>query len=119
MTALGIATGWNPAAIGVSLAVDAMIGLPIWYGGAQLFGWAFRSVRVHLNATQRRNCPGQIWSNDELVIRVPGRVLAQYPAEQHHWKEGQLEANLKVAVAAIIDAASEKIALRPCAVYRK
>lgn len=72
-------------------------------------------MRVHLNATQQRNCLGQIWSNDPLVIRVPARVLAQYPAEQHHWKEGQLEANLKVAVMTMVDAAAEKIALRPCA----
>lgn len=64
MTALGIATAWNPAAIGASFAVDAMIDLPIWYGGAQLFGWAFR-----LGARSLERHPTEELSGSDMVER--------------------------------------------------
>jgi hypothetical protein len=113
-TVVGAATSWNPAAVGAYLAVDATTDLPIWYGGAKIFGWVFRPVRVHLDAIQLTNCEGPIWSDDELRVRVPGKALAQYPPEQHKQKEVQLEANLNRAMAEIAEAAGEKLALQVC-----
>jgi hypothetical protein len=113
-TAVGFATGWNPAAVGAYLAFDATTDFPIWYGGAEIFGWAFRPVLVHLDAFQMKNCIGPIWTDDALRIRVPGKDLAEYPPEQQKLKEVQLEANLNRAMADIAEAAGEKLALQAC-----
>jgi hypothetical protein len=114
-TIVGFATGWNPAAIGAYLAIDATTDFPIWYGGAEIFGFAFRPVRFHLGAVQIRPCPGDIWSRDELMVRVPGKQLEQYPENEQHLKHVQLEANLERAVAAVTEEAAEALEMRPCA----
>jgi hypothetical protein len=49
-------------------AIDAATDFPLWYGGAEIFGFAFRPVRVHLDAIQVRPCTGKIWSRDELMV---------------------------------------------------
>ncbi len=113
-TVVGAATAWNPAAVGTYLAVDAATDFPIWYGGAEIFGWAFRPVRVHLDAIQLQNCEGPIWSDDELRVRVPGTALAEYPPEQQKQKEVQLEANLNRAMAELAETTGEKLTLQAC-----
>ncbi len=113
-TVVGVASAWNPAAIGAFLAFDATTDFPIWYGGAEIFGWALRPVRVHLDAIQLKNCRGPIWTDDELRTRVPGKALAEYPPEQQKQKEVQLEANLNQAMAEIAETAGEKLAIQTC-----
>ncbi len=113
-TVVGFATAWNPAAIGIYLAVDATTDFPLWYGGASIFGWAFRPVRVHTDIVQVRNCHGLIWSQDELVVRVPGKTLAGYPPAQQSRKEIQLEANLNRVMGEIAGTIGDTLALQPC-----
>ena len=113
-TVVGFATAWNPAAIGTYLAVDATTDFPLWYGGASIFGWAFQPVRVHADMVQTRNCRGLIWSHDELVVRVPGKTLADYPPVQQSRKEIQLEANLNRVMGAIAESIGDSLALQPC-----
>lgn len=113
-TVVGAATAWNPAVIGIYLAVDATTDFPLWYGGASAFGWTFRPVRVHLDATQITNCQGLIWTDEELAIKVPGETLAQYPPEDRGRKEIQLEANLNRAMADLAETAGRKLKLQPC-----
>lgn len=111
---IGLATAWNPAAIGAYLAFDATTDFPIWYGRAHAFGWAFRPVRVHLEAVQIRNCRGVVWSEDELAVKVPGKTLAEYPPEEQSKKEIQLEANLKHVMAEFAETIAPKLVLQPC-----
>lgn len=111
---VGAATGWNPAAIGIYLAVDATTDFPLWWGGGSVFGWTFRPVRLHADATQLANCEGLIWTKEELAIKVPGTTLAEYPEELRGKKETQLEANLKRATGDIAEAAGEKLVLQAC-----
>jgi hypothetical protein len=92
---VGFARGWNPAIVVPFFFFDVATDMPIWYGGAYVFGWAFRPVRVGLEATQVRNCRGLVWNGEELAIHVPGKILAEYAAEERSKKEIQLEANLK------------------------
>jgi hypothetical protein len=113
-TVVGFATAWNPAAIGIYLAVDATTDFPLWYGGASIFGWAFQPVRVHADMVQVRNCRGVIWSQDELVVRVPGKTLADYPPAQRSRKETQLEANLNRVMGAMAESIGDSLALQPC-----
>ncbi|MGH7227929.1 MAG: hypothetical protein ACREIH_01835 [Nitrospiraceae bacterium] len=113
-TVVGVATAWNPIAIGAYLAFDATTDFPIWYGGAYAFGWAFRPVRVHLDATQLTHCPGPIWTEEELAIKVPGKTLAQYPPEDRGRKEIQLEANLNRAIEDLAETAGRDLTLQPC-----
>jgi hypothetical protein len=113
-TIVGVATGWNPAAIGAYLAIDAATDFPLWYGGAEIFGFAFRPVRLHLDVTQVRPCPGAIWSRDELMVRVPGKRLEQFPEEQQHLKQVQLEANLQRAVEEVVAEAADVLNVQAC-----
>jgi hypothetical protein len=113
-TVIGLTTAWNPAAISAYLAFDATTDFPLWYGGAHVFGWAFRPVRVHLEVTQMRNCRGVVWSEDELALKVPGKTLAEYPPEEQSKKEIQLEANLKHVMADFAETTGPKLALQPC-----
>jgi hypothetical protein len=111
---VGILSGWNPAALGAYAAIDLTTDMVIWYGGAEIFGWAFRPVRLHLDATQVGSCAGKIWSRDELVIRVPGERVEQYPEDQQHLKEVQLEANLRQAAEDAAAEAAAVLEVRPC-----
>jgi hypothetical protein len=113
-TIVGVATGWNPAAIGAYLAIDATTDFPLWYGGAEIFGFAFRPVRLHLDAIQVSRCPGHIWSRDELMVKVPGKRLERYPEEQQHLKQVQLEANLQRAVEEVTAEAADVLDFQPC-----
>ena len=113
-TIVGFATAWNPAAIGAYLAVNATTDFPLWYGGAEIFGWALRPVRAHLGVTQIRPCSGEIWSHDELMIKVPGKLLEQYPEDQQHLKQVQLEANLHRTLEDLTAEAGDILEVRPC-----
>jgi hypothetical protein len=115
LIAVGLATGWNPAAVGGYFAVDfLLIDLPIWSGGAYIAGWAFRPVIVEVNAVQLGSCPGTIWSKQEEAIKVPGKTLAEYPPEERKRKEVQLHVNLDRAMEDIAETASQKLRLQPC-----
>ena len=48
--ALGLATAWNPIAIGANLGFELLTGTPLWFGGGYLFGVALRPVRVEARA---------------------------------------------------------------------
>lgn len=114
LSIVGALSGWNPAVLGTYAVFDFTTDMVIWYGGAEIFGYAFRPVRLHLDAIQIRPCPGKIWSRDELVIRVPGKRLEQYPEEQQHLKHVQLEANLQRSIEDIAAEAAEVLESRPC-----
>jgi hypothetical protein len=111
---VGAASGWNPAVIGTYLAVDATTDFPLWWGGGSAFGWAFRPVRLHADATQITNCGGLVWTQEELVVKVPGKALEEYPEDLRRKKEVQLEANLKRAMQSVAETAGEKLALQAC-----
>jgi hypothetical protein len=110
---VGFASGWNPAIVVPFFFLDVATDVPIWYGGGYVFGWAFRPVRVHLEAVQIRNCRGVVWSEDELAIKVPGKMLAEYPPEEQSKKEIQLEANLKHVMAEFAETIAPKLVLQP------
>lgn len=113
-TALGIASAWNPAVIGPYLAIDATTDFPLWYGGASVFGWTFRPVRVHVDVIQARGCQGMIWTHDELAIKVPGKTLADMSPELRKRKEVQLEINLDRAMGELAGLLREEVDLQPC-----
>lgn len=113
LTILGVATAWNPVAIGAYFVYE-LPDVAIWSGGAYVFGWAFRPVRVHLDAFQLKNCEGPVWTDDALRVRVPGKALAEYPVEKQKLKEVQLEVNLNRAMAELAETAGEKLALQAC-----
>jgi hypothetical protein len=86
----------------------------IWSGGAYAYGWAFRPVRIEVEAFQHKPCSGVIWTEQEAVVKVPGKMLDEYPPEDHGKKEVQLEANLKRAMAEIAETAGQKLRQQPC-----
>lgn len=114
LTILGVATGWNPVAIGAYFVYE-LPDVAIWSGGAYAFGWAFRPVRIEVEAFQYKPCSGLIWTEQEAVVKVPGKTLAEYPPEDRKRKEVQLEANLNRAMIEIAETAGRKLRQQPCA----
>lgn len=113
LVAVGLASAWNPLAVAGYLAYDLATDVPLWYGGAQVLGWVFRPVRVEVEAW-RMGCAQPIWTEQVLVIRVPGKTLAAYPAEERRKKEVQLGVNLDRAMAQIADVAGQTLRMQPC-----
>jgi len=113
LTILGVATAWNPVAIGAYFVYE-LPDVAIWSGGAYTFGWAFRPVRIEVEAFQSKPCSGLIWTEQEAVVKVPGKTLAEYPPEDRKRKEVQLEANLNRAMTEIAETAARKLRQQPC-----
>jgi hypothetical protein len=110
---LGFATGWNPIAIGSYLLYE-LPDVAIWYGGASAFGWAFRPVRIEIEFIQLKPCEGLVLTEQEAMVRVPGKELAGYSEDDQKKKEIQLEINLKQVMANMADVAGSKLRRQPC-----
>jgi hypothetical protein len=113
LTALGFATAWNPIAIGGYFLYE-LPDVAIWYGGASVFGWVFRPVRIEVEFIQLKPCEGLVLTEQEAVVRVLGKDLAEYSADDQKKKEIQLEINLKRAMANMADIAGGKLRHQPC-----
>jgi hypothetical protein len=111
---VGLASGWNPAAIGAYLAVDATTDFPLWWGGAQVFGWAFRPVRIQLDILQLAQCEGLVWSQQELIVKVPGKALSGYTSDEQRKREIQLDVNLHKAIDILAENSAETLVQQPC-----
>ncbi len=102
---IGAATHWNLGLIAANTGFELLTSTPLWFGGAYLFGVAFRPVtvqaRIYSTATGRR-----IWQGSYDRI-VSGKFLEKYPESERSKKEYQLEASLANAVSALAHAAGE------------
>lgn len=111
---VGAATGFNPAIMAATAGSELLTDVPFWWGGAYIAGWAFRPVRVEVEALQVAGCTERVWHEQELVILVPGKTLAQYPPEERKRKEVQLEVNLERALTTLAQSASRELRLKLC-----
>ena len=111
---VGAATGWHPAAMAGALGFELLHNVPIYFGGAYVLGWAFRPVRVEVEAIQLAGCEGSIWVDQEVMITIPRKTMAAYPPEQRNRKELQLEANLNRAMEEVAEHAAGDLRLQPC-----
>lgn len=90
--ALGLATAWNPIAIGANLGFELLTSTPLWFGGGYMFGVALRPVRVEARAFEtRQGYP--IWqAMDESAYAWV--ALKTLPEGVRDKKESQLNLNL-------------------------
>lgn len=114
VAAVGAATGWNPVGMAAALGFELLHNVPIYYGGAYIFGWAFRPVRVEVEAIQLRGCKGSVWVNQEIMVTIPRKTMEAYPPEQRNRKELQLEGNLNRAMGEVAEHAGRDLRLQPC-----
>lgn len=90
--ALGLATAWNPIAIGANLGFELLTSTPLWFGGGYVFGVALRPVRVEARAFETvQGYP--IWQAMDQSAYAWG-VLKTLPEAVREKKETQLELNL-------------------------
>lgn len=90
--ALGLATAWNPIAIGANIGFELLTSTPVWFGGGYLLGIAFRPVRVEARAFETvQGYP--IWQEMEESIYSWG-ALKTLPESVRDKKEVQLKLNL-------------------------
>ncbi len=93
-----------------NVAFDLVTSTPLWFGGAYIFGWAFRPVTVKAWALSTTDGK-EVYSVtiDRIVDR---KILATYPEQERSKKEIQLEASLHSAMRAValsLTGASPKI----------
>lgn len=90
--ALGLATAWNPIAIGANLGFELLTSTPLWFGGGYVFGVALRPVRVEARAFETvQGYP--IWQAMDQSAYAWG-ALKTLPESVREKKETQLELNL-------------------------
>ena len=90
--ALGLATAWNPIAIGTNLGFELLTSTPLWFGGGYVFGVALRPVRVEARAFETvQGYP--IWQAMDQSAYAWG-ALKTLPEEVREKKETQLQLNL-------------------------
>ena len=111
---VGAATGFNPLIMLATAGSELVTDVPFWWGGAYVAGWAFRPVRVEVEALQITGCEHRVWHEQELVILIPGKTLAKYPAKDRKRKEVQLEVNLEQALTTLAQSAGRELRLKPC-----
>jgi len=112
-TIIGAATAWNPLAMGAYLAYDLVTDLPLWYGGAYVFGWALRPVHIEVEAIQLKGCEVVQWQ-DEAVVISAHKELNEYPPEERKRKDVQLRVHLEKALKSVAEAAGRNLSLQPC-----
>ena len=90
--ALGLATAWNPIAIGANLGFELLTSTPLWFGGGYVFGVALRPVRVEARAFETvQGYP--VWQAMDESAYAWG-ALKTLPEGVRDKKESQLELNL-------------------------
>lgn len=96
---LGLATSWNPALIFGNIGFELLTSTPLWFGGAYIFGLAFRPVTVEVWVLSAEDGK-EIWhkSVDKLTSR---KALKSYPESERKKKEIQLEVSLHKAIDSI------------------
>lgn len=111
---VGAATGFNPAIMAATAGSEFLTDVPFWWGGAYVAGWAFRPVRIQIEALQVAGCAARVWHEQEVVVLIPWKTLAKYPPEERQRKEVQLEVNLNRALAELAKSAGRELRLKPC-----
>lgn len=90
--ALGLATSWNPIAIGANIGFELLTSTPLWFGGGYVFGVALRPVRVEARAFETvQGYP--VWQAMDESAYAWG-ALKTLPEAVREKKEAQLELNL-------------------------
>ena len=104
--ALGIATAWNPIAIGANIGFELLTSTPVWFGGGYVFGVAFRPVRVEARAFETvRGYP--IWQAMEESVYA-WTALKSLPEAVRDKKETQLELNLAEIMESLGDSLTQQ-----------
>ena len=111
---VGAATGFNPAIMAATAGSELLTDVPFWWGGAYIAGWAFRPVRIQVEALRITGCAERVWHEQEVIVLIPWKTLAKYPPEERQRKEVQLEVNLSRALAEVAESAGRKLRLKPC-----
>ncbi len=92
----GLLTNWNSRLLLVNVGFELLTNIPLWFGGAYLFGVAFRPVSVDGHVIYAKNDKSD-W--DDAVERVVSKkYLIAYPESERARKEIQLESSLKSSI---------------------
>ena len=113
-TIVGAATAWNPLAMGGYLVYDLATDLPLWYGGAYVLGWAFRSIHVEMEALQLRGCMVRALYDQEVTVVANSEQLNVFDENQRKRKEIQLQVNLDHTMKTLAEVAGNTLRLKPC-----
>lgn len=94
---LGVATHWNPTLIWANVGFELLTSTPIWFGGAYLFGWAFRPVTVEAWLIRTDPEGTLLWKGEEDKL-VSRKILRKFPEEERKLKQRQLRSSIEAAI---------------------
>lgn len=103
---IGLASAWNPTIIFANIGFELLTSTPVWFGGAYVFGVAFRPVRVEARAIEtRQGIP--VWQETEVAMYA-WDDLKLLPESEREKKESQLRINLETAMAGLADSLTDE-----------
>ncbi|MDE3226143.1 MAG: hypothetical protein KGN30_12125 [Nitrospirota bacterium] len=103
---IGLASAWNPTIIFANIGFELLTSTPVWFGGAYVFGVAFRPVRVEARAIETtQGIP--VWQETEVAMYAWDE-LDLLPESEREKKEAQLRINLESAMAGLADSLTDE-----------
>lgn len=93
---IGVVTNWNGPLIVANLSWEVVTNGPIWFGGAWLFGQAYKPVTIETKLITFKD--GIHEHSEEFDVTKSQHMLEKYPKDERKKIENQLDASLKKAL---------------------
>lgn len=93
---IGVVTKWNGPLIVANLGWEVVTNGPIWFGGAWLFGQAYKPVTIETKLVTFKD--GIHEDKEEFDVTKSQHMLEKYPKKERKKVENQLDASLKKAL---------------------
>lgn len=93
---IGVVTKWNGPLIVANLGWEVVTNGPLWFGGAWLFGQAYKPVTVETKLVTFKD--GIQEHKEEFDVTKSRHMLEKFPEKERKKVENQLDASLKKAL---------------------
>lgn len=93
---IGAVTNWNGPLILANLGWEVAVNGPLWFGGAWLFGQAYKPVTVETKLVTFKD--GIHEYKEEFDVTKSRHMLEKFPKKERKKVENQLDASLKKAL---------------------
>lgn len=93
---IGVVTKWNGPIILANLSWEVLTNGPIWFGGAWLFGQAYKPVTIETKLVTFKD--GIHEHKEEFDVTKSRHMLEKFPEKERNKIENQLDASMKKAL---------------------
>ena len=103
---IGLVTDWNPTIIWANVGLEIITNGPLWFGGAYLFGRAYKPVTIETKLFTFRD--GFKEYESDFEVTKSQHMLEKFPKKERKKIENQLDSSLKKALKGIAIEINEK-----------